>query len=147
MTHATFQLDPITQAVKTAMEAGYSREVILGAINIDEETLKKHLNYLYARVFDSTNQHWAQSMHHNRTFLRVQENWMNDRLQARGYLFLNDVYDSLGMERSSQGALVGWYWQEGSNVVDIEIVDDAENGGLILQFNPDGIIYNKLSTF
>lgn len=147
MPHAIFQLDPITEAVKTLVEQGYSKEVVLGALKLSESDLKKHLNYLYARVFDITNRNWLSDTAYNKIFIRTQEQWANDRLRARGYLFLNDVYEMLGMPQSGQGALVGWYLTEGSNPVEFEIVDETEGNGIILQFNPDGMIYNKLTTF
>jgi hypothetical protein len=147
MSHAIFQLDPITKAVRTMMEAGYAKEVILGSLKIDENDLKKHLNYLYARVFDISCKNWMNHETQNLTFIRIQEQWMNDRLKAIGYLFLNEVYDALGLPRSAQGQLVGWFRAPYSNVVEIEIVDNTQDGGFILAFNPDGVIYNKLSTF
>jgi hypothetical protein len=142
-----FMLDPITHAVKTMMEAGYSKEIITGTLKIGDETFKRHLNYLYARVFDIASKNWMNNKEHNKTFIKVQEQWMNDRLQAIGYVFLNEVYDALGLPRSAQGQLVGWFRAPYSNVVEIDIVDDTQDGGFLLAFNPDGVIYNKLPTF
>lgn len=145
--HRIFQLDPLTSAIKTLMEAGYGQEVILGSLKIGEETFHKHLGYLYARVFDIASKNWMNNEEYNKVFIRAQEQWMNDRLRAVGYIFLNEVYDALGLDRSAQGQLVGWYRAPYSNVVKIDFIDDTEDGGFILGFNPDGIIYNKLSTF
>lgn len=142
-----FFLQPITHAVKTMMEAGYAKEVILGSLGIDENELKKHLNYLYTRTFDATCKNWMNNEVHNKTFINIKQQWMNDRLLVVGYVFLNEAYDALGMPRSAQGQLVGWFCEGGSNVVEFDIVDDTTNGGFIIAFNPDGIIYNKLTTF
>jgi hypothetical protein len=143
----TFELDPITRGVKTMMEAGYSKEVILGSLELTDEDFKKHLEYLYARVFDPTCKNWTNSPQHNTIFLQIQEQWLNDRLNALGYVFLNDVYEALGFPQSAQGCVVGWFKEEGSNPIMFDVVDTTDNGGIILSFNPDGVIYNKLPTF
>jgi hypothetical protein len=139
--------DPITAAVKQMIEAGYSKEVITGALKISDEDLKLQLNLLYARTFDITTKHWSTNPDYNRTFLQTQEQWMNDRLRARGHVFLNEVYDALGMTLSAQGAIVGWFWVVGSNSIRFDVIDMTRDGGYVLQFNPDGVIYNKLPMF
>lgn len=143
----TFQLHPTTQAVKTMMEQGLAKEVIVGVLKINDEELQKQLNYLYSRTFDISNKNWHNNPDYNKTFIKVQEQWMNDRLRAVGYLFLNDVYEALGFPRSAQGQLVGWFRKPYSNFVEIEFVDDAPDFGFVLMFNPDGVIYNQLPTF
>ena len=104
---------------------------------------------LYTRTFDAYNKHFSNSQKDNEMFLVVQQNYFNDRLNARGYVFLNDVYDVLGFERTARGQLVGWVKQEGSNPIDFgikEIGEDDPNGpAFVLSFNVDGIIYDKLS--
>lgn len=143
----TFKLHPTTQAVKTMMEQGLAKEVIVGVLKISDEELQKQLNYLYSRTFDISNMNWHNNPDYNQTFIKIQEQWMNDRLRAVGYLFLNEVYEALGFPRSAQGQLVGWFRKPYSNFVEIEIVDDAPDFGFVLMFNPDGIIYNQLTTF
>lgn len=46
----------------------------------------------------------------NLTFLRAQQRWANDRLRVEGHVFLNEVYDMLGIPRSSAGAIMGWVY-------------------------------------
>lgn len=142
-----YMLDPITHAVKTMMEAGYSKEVMLGALKIDEKTLEVHLNYLYAKVFDISSKNWVNNEDHNKTFIKMQEQWLNDRLRAVGHVFLNEAYDALGVARSSQGQMVGWFRKPYSNFVEFDIVDTTSDDGFIISFNPDGVIYNRLPTF
>jgi hypothetical protein len=62
----------------------------------------------YARFFDETSPNWVKTAEWNMIFLRAQEQWANDRLRMYGYLFLNEVYESLGLERSQAGQIVGW---------------------------------------
>lgn len=62
----------------------------------------------YARFFDESSYNHSKTAEHNLFFLRSQERWANDRLRARGFLFLNEVYEALGLEHSQIGQLVGW---------------------------------------
>ena len=63
----------------------------------------------------------------NLMFLRRQQDAATDRLKANGYLFLNDVYDMLGIQRTKAGQIVGWVYDEknpiGDNYVDFGIYD------------------------
>lgn len=67
-----------------------------------------HMPSPYARYFDETNPNWTQTAEWNLTFLISQQNYLNDRLQVNGYLFLNEVYEALGFERTQMGQEVGW---------------------------------------
>jgi hypothetical protein len=142
-----FMLDPITHAVKAMVEKGYPEDAIMSQLKIGEETLRAHLNHLYAAVFDIRSKNWANNKDHNLMYIKIQENYMNDRLRAVGHVFLNEVYDVLGVPRSAQGQLVGWFRAPYSHLIDFEIVDETSDDGFIISFNPDGVIYNKLSTF
>lgn len=100
---------------------------------------------VYARTFDAYNKHWMPQPENNRIFLLAQENYLNDRLNALGHVFLNDVYDALGFERTASGQLVGWFKDDGSHPVDFGMIE-LDNGDLLLNFNPDGVMYHKLPT-
>jgi hypothetical protein len=99
----------------------------------------------YARVYDSTNQHWSRNPVENQMFLQAQEAYANDRLHGYGYIFLNDIYDMLGFPRTAAGQLVGWFQEEGSNSVHFD-VEEVSADKFMLQFNPDGVMYDKLPT-
>jgi len=113
---------------------------------------------IYARLFDETNHNWKKEHHYNQFFLSAQQQYCNDKLRAQGHLFLNEVYDMLGLDRSKEGAIVGWIWNDcdGSenNYVDFGIfVGNREMGmrfargyerSIWLDFNVDGIIYDKI---
>lgn len=110
----------------------------------------------YARFFDEFSTSWRRDPESNRFFIQCQQQWANTRLQARGYLFLNEVYESLGLEPTEAGQLVGWLYRgTGDGFVDfglfnfenqasIDFVNGRE-GSVLLDFNVDGMIYDKFS--
>ena len=112
----------------------------------------------YAKFFDELNPNWQGVPEYNLMFLRTQQNYANDRLKMRGHLFLNEVYDSLGIERTKAGNLVGWVMQKGNpngdNYVDFGIYDSSRpmvrefiNGNeaaVLLDFNVDGVIIDLI---
>lgn len=113
---------------------------------------------VYARFFDETCRNWDRNPDYNRAFLMGQQNWANDRLSAYGHVFLNEVYDLLGMERSQAGQVVGWIRSDdGStdNYISFDIWNGSEQandfvnlkeGSILLDFNVDGVIWDKLDT-
>lgn len=98
------------------------------------------------RLFgEDTSRNWAQDPDINNLFLRTSENYLNDALQARGHLFLNEAYDQLGLARTSQGAISGWLRATGNPVKFwSNELETNEDGYIILVFITDGIIYDKI---
>lgn len=104
----------------------------------------------YARWFDETNPEFSRDPTHNLSFLMAQQKHANFLLTSHGYLFLNDVYDMLGIPRCPQGQAVGWLKDGrsgGDGIVDFGIHDgyrkmcrDFVNGyekAILLDFNID----------
>lgn len=91
-------------------------------------------------------------------FLKRQQAHATDRLQDKGHLFLNEVYDMLGMQRTKSGQVVGWIYDKkhpiGDNFVDFGIYDlykeknrEFVNGyepSILLDFNVDGNILEMI---
>lgn len=111
----------------------------------------------YARFFDEiSSSSFSKDPDINLMFLRTVQNYCNDRLKARGHFFLNEVYQELGMSHTEAGALVGWRWlkDSGDDFIDFGIWDGTQEtvndffngreGAILLDFNVDGIIYDKL---
>lgn len=114
----------------------------------------------YSRFFDVGNPYWEKNAEYNRMFIRAQQQYANDKLRAQGFLFLNDVYESLGFEKTIAGQMVGWLYKpddpnhKGDNYVDFGIFDlhrsdarnfqDAFERTVILDFNVDGPILNDV---
>lgn len=109
----------------------------------------------YARFFDETSTMWSKLPGYNRNFVRVQQSQMNDLLRTRGHVFLNDVYDVLGFERTQAGAVVGWLYNDGGdNFIDFNMYDaerqqvrafvNEQEVSILLDFNVDGVIHDLL---
>ena len=112
----------------------------------------------YARCFDDGCKGWTKDPELNLVFLKQMQQYANDKLRAKGHLFLNEVYDMLGFPRSRAGQIVGWIYDEknkvGDNFVDFGIYDatkqpnrDFVNGYervIWLDFNVDGPIWNLI---
>lgn len=108
----------------------------------------------YAKFFDSASEHWQKSPEYNLMFLKQQQQYANDLLQVRGHVFLNEVYDMLGLPRTQAGSIVGWVKGNGDDFIDFgmydytrEVVRDFVNGYesvILLDFNVDGVIWDKI---
>lgn len=122
---------------------------------VDKDAVSNYSEY--ARFFDETCLGWQKDPEYNLMYLRQQQNYANDLLRSRGHVFLNEIYDMLGMLRSEAGQAVGWIYDEknpnGDNYIDFGIYDNKEtnrafvNGferSILLDFNVDGVIYNKI---
>ena len=130
-----------------------------------EKTVKKTINTAdvndisdYARFFDEYCTGWDKDPEYNLMFLKQQQAHANRLLQTNGYLFLNEVYDMLGIRKTKAGQIVGWVYDEknpiGDNYVDFGIYDlynekyrDFVNGrerSILLDFNVDGNIWDLM---
>ena len=111
---------------------------------------------MYARYFDSSSTEWSnKDPQYNLMYVTAQEKYFNQLLQTRGHVFLNEVYDALGLDRSRPGTVVGWALDNnGDGYIDFGIFngDDARkrafvNGheeSILLDFNVDGKIHHLL---
>lgn len=106
----------------------------------------------YGRFFESSNINWQKDMEYNRIFIQCQQNYANHLLNARGHIFLNEVYDQLGLDRCPAGAVVGWVKDGlGDGYIDFGLFSfenvafiDGNARGCLLEFNVDGVIYDKI---
>ena len=122
---------------------------------VDEETgevkNEKQLVYIcegaspYAKIFDRKNVNWEPSDNTRKSFLLAIQNYLNDRLHARGKIFLNEVYEQLGFEKTLAGQCVGWIDGEGDNFISFGLEKNlrTKDGDIILDFNCQGNIIEK----
>ena len=109
----------------------------------------------YVKYFTRTNPYWDDTPDYVEMFLRAQQNYANDRLKIEKALTLNDVYDSLGFQKTKAGMVVGWVLNEdnddGDNYVEFHVRKvyipneyGEEELAYAIDFNVDGNIYNKM---
>jgi hypothetical protein len=113
----------------------------------------------YSKLFSpQTSANWSPEPDYNHFFLRSQQAWMNDMLNAKGHVFLNEVYDCLGLERTSAGAVTGWVKNNkkgGDNFIDFGIFNGEDRqsfanfftgseDSIWLDFNVDGVVYDLI---
>ena len=133
--------------------------------NGEQKVVKKHVETVgnevdmyspYARFFDDGCTGWEKDPEFNLMYLRTVQAHANDILYAEGHLFLNDVYEMLGIPKTAAGQVIGWVKDnpKGDGYVDFGIYDinkpknrDFVNGyerTIILDFNVDGNILDLI---
>lgn len=121
----------------------------------------------YARFFEKytqdedgnsiLNPHWESNNEYNLMFIKAQERYANDLLKAKKRVFLNEVYEMLGLPRTKAGQIVGWVYDpensKGDNYIDFGLYSDNlsysdyVNGfdqAILLDFNVDGNIWDLM---
>lgn len=133
-------------------ETGEVKETKEEVLTYDGDKLSQ-----YARVFDEVGStQWTPSADHNRAFLLMEQNYFNERIRTRGYIFLNEVYERLGFRPTKAGSVVGWVYQN----ADYEGIDfgiftahtqkaaeflEGTEPSIILDFNVQGDILSLVT--
>lgn len=99
---------------------------------------------IYAREFNKNSSYWEEDRVINWAFLRAQQAYYNDILRARGYVFLRDIYERLGIPVSKESIVAGWYYDPkdptAHNHIDFNLPGVSEGPNFVLDFNVDGDI-------
>jgi len=116
----------------------------------------------YAVIFDELNPNWYYNPVRRWQFLQDAERLANEKLQSKGHLFLNEVYEILGYSDSQAGAVVGWFINKedllkdprraysdtyvsfGLDTPEAKRFRDGDEVGVLLDFNVQGVIFNML---
>ena len=112
----------------------------------------------YSIIFDREHSKaWEPDNDYNYALLDAEQHYANDCLKARGHVFLNEIYDRLGFERTKAGQIVGWVYKpddenwKGDNFVDFrkrELYIDTPDGNyvkkIVLDFNIDGNVLDLI---
>lgn len=149
-----YNIKQVEEAVKVTDENGEEKTI---QKTVEVADINQHSEY--ARFFDEGSPYWEKDSEYNLWFLRAQQSHANDLLKANGQLFLNEVYDMLGIPKTKAGQVVGWVYDPdhpiGDNYVDFGIYDvhntakrDFVNGyerSILLDFNVDGNIWELMT--
>lgn len=161
-------VDKYGKDVDFMLKNGLEKQIIANRVVDPEtgevkETKEEVLTYegdklsQYARVFDEVGStQWTPSADHNRAFLLMEQNYFNERIRTRGYIFLNEVYERLGFRPTKAGSVVGWVYQN----ADYEGIDfgiftahtqkaaeflEGTEPSIILDFNVQGDILSLVT--
>ncbi len=125
--------EEVDRELKHGIKAKKIEKVIVGEDG-KEKKVKETISVVerdswsdYSFFFEESNPYWEKDGNYNRMFLLAQQQYANDKLRANGYLFLNDVLDTLGIPRTKAGQIVGWVYNpdnpNGDNYVDFGIYE------------------------
>lgn len=124
----------------------------------------------YSRLWDENAMEWCANRDIQFLTLRSLENHFNQELNARGVVFLNDVYKALGLPMSKDAALVGWIKDyekpkmaklaaelgrvPGDGAISFGVFENespsaraylaGDDNRVVLDFNVDGVIYDLI---
>lgn len=111
----------------------------------------------YARIIaEESSTCWDPNEDYTSQNLAAVQLWANRRLERKGHLFLNEVFDQLGLSRTREGAVVGWLKNgEGDNYVSFGDFDASIyrvpsddytriDSNFIVDFNVDGVIWDRI---
>ena len=120
----------------------------------------------YSALYSCGNRGWETNAILNYDYLMTQQAYLNHKLQAQGFLFLSDVYDTLGFDASMLGAdkvrashILGWIYDPNDSSRDnyvsfglttknnickpnVQKQIDSNEPNFWLEFNCDGDILN-----
>jgi Family of unknown function (DUF6353) len=99
------------------------------------------------RCFDFQSRMAKGTIKEDYKFLKAIEKYLNRELKIKGFIFLNEAYEKLGLPSTSMGCVVGWLKNsEISFSIDNYKNSDAldTQWSIFVMFNIDGIISDKI---
>ena len=143
-------------------EKGKEKKVKKTVKTVDRNDISGYARFFEEYTVDENgnrckNPYWNESNEYNILFLNGQQRYANDLLRAKKRLFLNDVYEMLGLPRSKEGQIVGWIYDEnnpdGDNYIDFGMFRSNQNysdfvygvdESILLDFNVDGNVWESM---
>lgn len=161
--------EEVEKEIRYNIKAKEIEKTIVDPETGEEKTVKETVKVMegdpsaaspYAAEFSESNPNYCKDPEMSFAFLRAQQSYFNDLLRAKGHVFLNEVYDALGLPRTKAGAIVGWVYDSdapvGDNYISFDMssvnkekVRDFINGvepTIMLDFNVDGVILDLIAT-
>lgn len=99
------------------------------------------------KTFDERDPAWQNDPDFNALFVKCNRDYMYAKLKAQGYLFLNDVYEVLGLPKTRRGQVGGWIFDEEKTEGDLWTAETISKGSHqveLLTFTIEKDILNAL---
>lgn len=137
---------------KTIVDGKGKEKTVTETIKVADPNLTSD----YAVYFTSqTSAYFEENWDYNMSFIKAREAYYNTMLPIKQVITLNEVLESLGMEQTKAGMVVGWMYDknntESDNYIDFRVNEVyLENGDgtyqktITLDFNVDGNIFTRL---
>lgn len=110
-------------------EKGKKKKTVEKVSELNKDNL--YLVSPYARFFDECSLYYTKDAEANKMFLISVQEKLNEQLRRKGYLYLNDAYQALGLQESKALAKAGWVYDEtyneGDNYIDFGIFNQTGN--------------------
>ena len=142
---------------ETVVDEKGKEKVVKKTVDVMDENA---LNYSpYAKFFDESSCEWQKGRpDQNLFFLKSQEEYFNQRLRVKKFVFLNEIYEALDIPQTSLGQRVGWLYEanddeDRDNFINFGIFDacvanrrfvNGYEDKILLDFNVDGDIIDKI---
>lgn len=98
-----------------------NKKVISGEAKIAEKTLN-------GAFFSDSNEFVKDDLQYNLSWIEEAERRLEQKLSMRGFIMLNQVYDALELERTKEGAIMGWDMSDNFRF-GIDHIDTMDNKG------------------
>lgn len=95
---------------------------------------------------------WSPVHEYNLLFLEGKERYFNDKLVAKGFVTVNDVYEELGFSPTEAGMVCGWRYKSDRGDGYISFMPRGIDGNwamgmdgdsIVIDFNIDGVIFDQ----
>ena len=137
-----FGTDIVEEKSKVKDEDGKTKTV-----TTKKEVINGPLRYsAYAIIYQDGCNGWSEDPEDSKEFLIRLEKIFTAKLRREGHLFLNDVYEALGVKKTKAGQIVGWIYKpedpERDNYVSFNIFNNnsAASGRFVNGYEPNVII-------
>lgn len=108
------------------------------------QVTEKEMKFENSTIFDRNSAQWSNDQEYNLMFIKAMQNHFNDLLRVRGHVFLNEIFDALGLPRTNQGVIIGWiYGEMSNNFIDLQ-TETLSDEQIKLTFNVDGVIWDLI---
>ena len=111
---------------KTTVDAKGKEKVVKETVEVVSDNPADYSEF--ARFFDASCKEWEDDPEYNMMFLKGMQARANDLLKVKGHLFLNEVYEMLGIQPTKAGQIVGWTYDK-DTCVSKKVDEDGEPVG------------------